>query len=246
MRIGCWTAVTALTLSGVMFWQAQARHGNVVAAAVRGAQGATRDWPVYNGGVNGDHYSPLTQIDRSNVHQLKVAWTFDTHETGGLQTNPLVIGRILYAYTPSQKVIALDAATGKTIWTFDPGTPGTQPARGLSYWTDGKARILFAGALTNLYALDPATGKPILTFGDKGKIDLRQGLTDGDYSRVYLAPTTPGVVFKDMIIVGFRAPEAEPALHGDIRAFDVHTGALRWTFHTIPLPGEYGYDSWPA
>lgn len=245
MGIGCWTAVTALTLSGAMFWQAQARHGNVVAAAVRGDQGAARDWPVYNGGVNGDHYSPLTQINRANVHQLKVAWTFDTHETGGLQTNPLVIGHVLYAYTPSQKVIALDAATGKAIWTFYTGTPGTQPSRGFSYWTDGKASILFAGALTNLYALDPATGKPIPGFGDKGKIDLRQGLTDGDYSQTFVALTTPGVIYKDMIIVGFRAPEAEPALHGDIRAFDVHTGALRWSFHTIPHPGEYGYETWP-
>jgi quinoprotein glucose dehydrogenase len=245
MRIGSWVAASVLALSGVMFWQTQTRHGDVVAAAARKAESATRDWPVYNGGVNGDHYSPLTEINRSNVHQLKVTWTFDTHEKGGLQANPLVVGRVLYAYTPSQKVIALDAATGKLIWTFDPGTPGSQPTRGLSYWTDGNASILFADALTNLYALDPATGKPILSFGEQGKIDLRRGLTDGDYSGMYLAPTTPGLIFKDMIIVGFRAPEEEPALHGDIRAFDVHTGALRWTFHTIPHPGEYGYETWP-
>lgn len=245
MRIGGRAAVVALTLSGMMLWQIQTQHANVVAAAVRGAEHSARDWPVYNGGVNGDHFSPLTQINRSNVHRLEIAWTFDTHERGGLQANPLVVGGILYGYTPTQKVIALDAATGKLIWTFDPGTPGTQPTRGFSYWTDGKTGILFAGALTNLYALNPATGKPILSFGDKGKIDLRRGLTDGDYSGLYLAPTTPGVIFKDMIIVGFRAPEEEPALHGDIRAFDVHTGALRWTFHTIPHPGEYGYETWP-
>ncbi|MDW5265325.1 MULTISPECIES: PQQ-binding-like beta-propeller repeat protein [Acidobacteriaceae] len=245
MRIGGWAAVVAFTLFGVTLWQVQTRHANVVVAASRGAEGTARDWPVYNGGVNGDHYSPLTQINRSNVHRLKVAWTFDTHEEGGLQTNPLVIGRTLYAYTPSQKVIAFDGATGKVIWTFSTGTPGGQPTRGLSYWTDGKESILFAGALTNLYALDPATGKPILAFGDQGKIDLRRGLTDGDYSGIYLAPTTPGLIFKDMIIVGFRAPEEEPALHGDIRAFDVHTGALRWSFHTIPHPGEYGYETWP-
>lgn len=245
MRIGSWAAASVLMLSGVLLWQAQARRGGVVAAAVRGAKGTAQDWPVYNGGVNGDHYSPLTQIDRSNVHQLKVAWTFDTQEKGGLQANPLVVGRTLYAYTPSQKVIALDAATGKLIWSFDPGSPGSQPTRGLSYWTNGKASILFAGALTNLYALDPQTGKPILSFGDKGKIDLREGLTEGDYAETFAALTTPGVIFKDMIIVGFRAPEAEPALHGDIRAFDVHTGALRWSFHTIPHPGEYGYETWP-
>lgn len=245
MRIGGWAAATVLALSGGMFWQATTGHVHGVAAAVRGGESATRDWPVYNGGVNGDHYSSLTQINRSNVHQLKVAWTFDTEEKGGLQANPLVVGRILYAYTPSQKVIALDGSTGKMIWSFSPEAPGSQPTRGLSYWTDGKSSILFAGALTNLYALDPATGKPVLSFGDKGKIDLRQGLTDGDYSKTFLALTTPGVIYKDMIIVGFRAPEAEPALHGDIRAFDVHTGALRWSFHTIPHPGEYGYETWP-
>jgi quinoprotein glucose dehydrogenase len=245
MRVVSWAAAAVLTLSGVMFWHAQAKHGDVVDAASRGNESATRDWPVYNGGVNGDHYSSLTQINRSNVHQLKVAWTFDTHEKGGLQTNPMVLGRILYAYTPSQKVIALDAATGQLIWTFDPGRPGTQPTRGLSYWTDGKSSILFAGALTNLYAIDPKTGKSIPSFGDEGKIDLRQGLTDGDYTKTFAALTSPGVIYKDMIIVGFRAPETEPALHGDIRAFDVHTGALRWSFHTIPHPGEYGYDTWP-
>jgi glucose dehydrogenase len=202
-------------------------------------------WTAYNGQQTGDHYSPLAQINRSNVSNLKVAWTFDTHEEGGLQTNPLIIGRTLFAYTPSQKVVALDATSGKVVWTFDPGTPGQQPTRGLSYWTNGKSSILFAGALTNLYALDPATGKLIPTFGDNGKIDLRKGLTTGDYSKEFAALTTPGVIYKDMIIVGFRAPETEPALHGDIRAFDVHTGALRWSFHTIPLPGEAGYETWP-
>lgn len=245
MRIGGWTAAVAFALFGMTLWQVQTRHADVVFAAGRGAEAATRDWPVYNGGVNGDHYSPLTQINRSNVSRLKVAWTFDTHEPGGLQTNPLVVGRTLYAYTPSQKVVALDGASGKVIWTFSTGTPGSQPVRGFCYWTDGKKSILFAGALANLYALDPATGKLILSFGDQGKIDLRKGLTDGDTSGIYLAPTTPGVIYKDMIIVGFRAPEEEPALHGDIRAFDVHTGALRWTFHTIPHPGEYGYETWP-
>lgn len=202
-------------------------------------------WTAYNGQQNGDHYSPLTQINRANVKKLKVAWTFDTHEEGGLQTNPLIVGHMLFAYTPSQKVVALDAASGKVIWTFEPEAPGRQPTRGLSYWTDGKSAILFAGALTNLYALDPQTGKLIPTFGDNGKLDLRKGLTNGDFTKAFAALTTPGVIYKDMIIVGFRAPETEPALHGDIRAFDVHTGALRWTFHTIPMPGEYGYDTWP-
>ncbi len=221
------------------------RHLKPAYAAVVSASKTSGGWTAYNGQQTGDHYSPLNQINRANVAKLKVAWTFDTHEEGGLQTNPLIVGHTLFAYTPSQKIVALDATSGKVAWTFDPGTPGQQPTRGFSYWTDGKSSILFAGAVTNLYALDPATGKPIPTFGVDGKIDLRKGLTTGDYSKEFAALTTPGVIYKDMVIVGFRAPETEPALHGDIRAFDVHTGSLRWSFHTIPLPGDDGYDTWP-
>jgi glucose dehydrogenase len=237
--------MVSLAATGGVFWQMQMSRTCIAAEAVPISSGATLDWPVYDGQAAGDHYSALTQINQSNVRELKVAWTFDTHEKGGLETNPLIIGHVLYAYTPSQRVIALDGATGRLIWTFYAGSPGYQPTRGLSYWTDGKSSILFAGALANLYALDPATGKPIPSFGDAGKIDLRKGLSNGDYTKEVAALTSPGVIFKDMIIVGFRVPEVEPALHGDIRAFDVHTGALRWTFHTIPHPGEYGYQTWP-
>ena len=203
------------------------------------------DWAAYGGSVEDDRYSPLTQIDRNNVHQLKVAWTYDTAEEGGLQTNPLIVGERLFGYSPTQKVFALDATTGKKLWTFDVGTPGLQPTRGLSYWTDGAHSILFAGVLSYLYALDPATGAPISSFGEGGRIDLRKGLGEADVKQSFAALTTPGVIYKDMIIVGFRLPETKPALHGDIRAYDVHTGKLRWIFHTIPHPGEPGYDSWP-
>src|ERR1700758_653654 len=202
------------------------------------------DWPVYGGQLAGDHYSPLTQINRSNVSKLKVEWTFDTGEKGGLQTSPLVVGRMLYAYTPTQKVIALDAATGNLVWTFDSGIKGTQPDRGLSWWTDGSESRLFAGVMNYLYALDPATGKSIPSFGEGGRVDLRKQLR-GDYREQSIALTSPGVVYKDLIIVGGRNPESHPAPPGDIRAFDVHTGALRWSFHTIPHPGEFGFDTWP-
>ena len=235
----------ALAATAAATYLVPIRHLKPAYAAVVSASKTSGGWTAYNGQQTGDHYSPLNQINRANVAKLKVAWTFDTHEEGGLQTNPLIIGHTLFAYTPSQKIVALDATSGKVAWTFDPGTPGQQPTRGFSYWTDGKSSILFAGALTNLYALDPATGKPISTFGVDGKIDLRKGLTTGDYSKEFAALTTPGVIYKDMVIVGFRAPETEPALHGDIRAFDVHTGSLRWSFHTIPLPGDDGYDTWP-
>lgn len=219
------------------------QHRTVFAAQNSPSQNV--DWPAYDGQYQGDHYSALQQINRANVHLLHQAWVFDTGEKGGLQTNPLIIGRVLYAFTPTQKVVALYAASGKHLWTFDPGTQGLQPTRGFSYWTDGTHATLFAGILSNLYALDPATGKPIPSFGDNGKIDLRNDLIHGDASKQFAALTSPGVIYKDMIIIGFRAPETKPALPGDIRAYDVRTGKLRWIFHTIPHPGEAGYDTWP-
>jgi len=127
--------------------------------------GKTVDWPVYGGQLANDHYSALTQINRQNVGQLRRAWVFDTGEKGALQTSPLVIGHILYAYTSSQKVIALDAASGKLLWKFDSGVAGSGPMRGLAYWANGKQSRLFAGVMNFLYALDPATGKPISSFG---------------------------------------------------------------------------------
>jgi quinoprotein glucose dehydrogenase len=214
----------------------------VVFSAASRAQNS--NWSVYNGGLDGDHYSTLTQINRANVHRLKVAWQFDTGEKGGMQTNPLIVGRTLYGYTPTQKVIALDASTGKLKWKFDSGISGTQPARGMSYWSDGKQSHIFAGVMNFLYCLDAETGKPIASFGEDGRVDLRKDL-GRDYQTQSIALTTPGVIYKDLIIVGGRDPETHPAPPGWIRAYDVHTGQLRWTFHTIPLPGEKGYETWP-
>ncbi|MFP5206569.1 MAG: PQQ-binding-like beta-propeller repeat protein [Acidobacteriota bacterium] len=212
----------------------------------RAAAAAQSGWTAYNGGVNGQHFSPLTQINPENVNRLAVAWTYDAGEEGGLQTNPLIVGRTLYAYTPTQKVIALDATTGKLAWEFDPGIRGTQPARGLSWWSGahGEQR-LFAGVMNFLYCLDPATGKPVPDFGENGRIDLRKGLRE-PYQEQSIALTTPGVVYKDLIVVGGRDPETHPAPPGDIRAFDVRSGKLRWVFHTIPRPSEPGYATWPA
>jgi quinoprotein glucose dehydrogenase len=216
--------------------------------AMCAAQSAV-DWPAYNGRPESDHYSRLAQINRANVRQLKVAWTFDTGEKGDIQTNPVIVGHTLYAYTPSQKVIALDAATGKLKWKFDSGIKGTQPARGVAYWTDGKESRILAGVMNFLYCLDAHTGKPVASFGENGRVDLRKGLAEfrgEDYEKQSIALTSPGVVYKDLIIVGGRNPETHPSPPGDIRAFDVRTGKLRWAFHTIPRPGEPGYETWPA
>ena len=210
------------------------RMGAVHAA---GQADKNRDWPVYGGDKSGQRYSPLTQINRDNVKLLKLAWTYDTGETSGLQTHPLIIGRVLYGYTPSQKVFALDAATGRRLWEFDSGIHSTQPDRGLSYWTNGNQKRLFADTLYAIWALDPDTGKPIESFGNKGSIDLRKDLGPESPAGT-VAITTPGTIYKDLLITGFRTAEAEPAPHGDIRAYDVRTGALRWSFHTIPHPAN--------
>ena len=203
-----------------------------------------RDWPVYGGGPEDTRYSRLAQINRSNVRRLKVAWTFDSAETGGLQTSPIVVEGGLYAYTPSQKVIALDAATGRLRWKFDSGITGWQPARGLAYWASGKDKRILAGIMNFVYALDAGTGKPIPAFGKDGRIDLREDLGRDPESQS-IALTSPGIVYNDLLIVGGREPETLPCPPGDIRAYDVRTGKLRWSFHTIPHPGELGYDTWP-
>jgi glucose dehydrogenase len=215
----------------------------LLAAGLCGAQVRT-GWPVYNGGHDGDHYSPLRQINRVNVHLLKQAWTFDTGEIGGIQTNPLIVGRTMYAYTPSQKIVALDASTGKLKWKFDSGIAGNQPARGVAYWNDGSRGRIYAGVMNFLYCLDAETGKPVDSFGENGRIDLRKTLP-GDPSALSIALTTPGIIYKDLIIVGGRNPETHPSPPGYIQAFDLRSGKLRWSFHTIPQPGEPGYETWP-
>ncbi len=178
------------------------------------------------------------------MHRLRVAWTYDAGEEGGLETSPIIVGTVLYAYTATQKVMALDAATGRLIWKFDSGIKGKNPVRGLTYWTDGRESRIFAPTTNFLYALDARTGKPIPDFAENGRIDLRKDLR-GDYRLQSVAMTSPGIVYKDLIIVGGRNPETHPSPPGDIRAFDVRTGALRWRFHTIPHPGEFGYETWP-
>src|SRR5271165_2244951 len=203
------------------------------------------DWPVYGGAQEGGHYSSLAQINESNVKQLQVAWTFDTGETGGLQTSPIVVNGILYGISPTQKVFALNAATGTLKWKFDSGIVGTQPDRGLAYWSspDGKDRRILVGVMNFVYALDADSGQPVATFGDHGRIDLRQGL-GRDPATAFVVLTSPVLVYKDVFFAGGREPETLPAPPGDIRAFDVRTGKMRWIFHTIPHPGEVGYDTW--
>ena len=209
-----------------------------------------RSWEVY-GGPGFMHYSTLDQINTENVHQLKVAWTFETgdaFEGSELEANPLVVDSILYTTTPKLRVIALHGATGELLWSFDPfagrETRGKMRNRGVTYWSDGSDRRIFFTADQYLYALSLSDGTPVAEFGNGGRVDLREGL-GRDPATINIRATSPGVIYEDLIIMGSAVSEGLPSAPGDIRAYDCRTGALRWTFHTIPRPGEPGYETWP-
>ena len=219
----------------------------VTAATVRA------DWPHYGGGPEQIRYSPLTQITPANVTSLKVAWTYDTgdaFEGSEMQCQPVVAHGVLYATSPKLRVFALDAATGAEQWSFDPTegekTRARTRIRGLMYWERGDERRIYFGvaalALRARREHGQAAGR---ASGSEGRIDLRQGFRGRDPRALSVGVNTPGVFFRDLLILGSVVPEGLPSAPGDIRAFDVHTGAQRWAFHTIPHPGELGYDTWP-
>jgi quinoprotein glucose dehydrogenase len=214
----------------------------VAALAGQGPSGATQ-WPVYGGSNASDRYSPLRQITIANVDRLVEAWRFDTGETGGFQVNPIVVDGVVYSPTPAHHVVALDAVTGRLRWRFDPKIESRGPNRGVTYWQGGEERRLFVAADQFLYALDATSGVPVPGFGDHGRIDLRRDL-GREPAAQSIRLTTPGIIFKDLLIIGGRAGEGRGSSPGDVRAYDVRTGALRWTFHTIPRPGEPGYETW--
>jgi quinoprotein glucose dehydrogenase len=210
------------------------------------------DWPHYGGGPDQTRYSPLTQITPANVRTLKEAWRYDTGDAfpgSEMQCQPIVAHGVLYAASPKLRVFALDAATGSMRWTFDPNKDITKPARtrirGLMYWERGNERRIYFAARHWLYALDANKGQPLTAFGQDGRIDLREGFRGRDPRTLSVGVNTPGVFFRDLLILGSIVPEGLPSAPGDIRAFDIHTGQQKWAFHTIPHPGEFGYDSWP-
>jgi quinoprotein glucose dehydrogenase len=213
------------------------------------------DWPNHGGDSGHRQYSALDQINRENVKTLTVAWTYRTGDARSdnrsqIQCNPIVVRGVLYATSAQLKTFALDAATGQERWVFDPFAAGAEQHslgvnRGVAYWEDGGDRRILVTAGQRLYALDAATGTPIDTFGEKGSVSLLDGL-GRDVQHLYVISNTPGAVYKDLLILGARVSEGPgPAAPGHIRAFDVRTGRIRWTFHTIPQPGELGYDTWP-
>ncbi|MBO0934201.1 outer membrane protein assembly factor BamB family protein [Fibrella aquatilis] len=208
---------------------------------------ASANWASYLGGPDRAHYSPLTQITPQNVTDLKVAWSYAAPDAGQMQCNPLIVDGVLYGVTATVQAFALDAATGKELWTFgDPLRAWHSTSRGVAYWQNDAGtdqRILYTiGGF--LYGLDAKTGKVIPTFGDNGRIDLHTGLGEANRDK-FIISNTPGTIYKNLIIMPVRVAEESGAAPGHVRAFDVQTGKLVWTFRTIPNPGEAGYDTWP-
>jgi quinoprotein glucose dehydrogenase len=211
-----------------------------------------KNWPVYLGGKNNSHHSPLIQITRENVQELAMAWEYhtgDADEKGNtqIQCNPIIIDGIMYATSPKLKLLAIDAASGKELWRFDPEVATSfsmNVNRGVTYWENGDdQRILFTAG-PYLFAINAKTGYPVQSFGEFGKVSLKSKL--GEWAKeLYVVSTTPGIIHGDLLILGTRVSESAIAAPGYIRAFNVKTGRIAWTFRTIPKPGEYGYDTWP-
>ena len=210
------------------------------------------NWSSYLGDKSVSHYSSLQQIDTANVNHLKVAWEYHTGDAdlkthSQIECNPLIIEGILYGTSPQLKLFSLDAATGKANWVFDPFSGSEERklnlSRGVAYWSDDDSSRIFYTAGPYLYAIEATTGKLIPTFGDQGKIDLHDGL-DRDVRDLFVTASSPGIIYKDLLIIGIRVAESGDVAPGHIRAYDVHTGKRKWIFHTIPHPGEPGYDTW--
>ncbi len=215
-------------------------------------------WRDYGGGPSHIQYSSLDQINRDNVHHLSVAWTYDSgdmdteergyHAARRLHHTPIIIGDRLFGVSRALRVFALDAATGKPLWQREPTLRAGEESmggvfiRGLMHW-QGERILYTAGHY--LYALDAGTGEPLSDFGADGRVDLREGL-GRPVDSVGISATSPGVVFENLVIMGSTVSETLPAPPGDVRAYDVRSGKLAWSFHTIPHPGEYGHDTWPA
>jgi quinoprotein glucose dehydrogenase len=215
-------------------------------AATPLAQAQNIDYPYYNGDPGGTHYSRLTQINARNVNRLHEVWRYDLGGNSELENTPIMVGGTLYG-TGMGKVFALDAATGQAKWTYSPDLPrGRRSAfnsRGESWWSDGHTNRLLVTAANFVYSLDPATGQPDPAFGDHGRIDLNDNLRGEPYVN-YVRMGGAVTIWHDLFFTCGEVGEETPASPGDIRAWDVRSGKLVWTFHTIPRPGEPNADTW--
>lgn len=212
-----------------------------------------KTWEVYRGDDGSNAYSGLDQINTKNVNQLKVAWSYQTGDKSdyfSVECNPIIINDTLYGISPKLKTFAINARTGKEIWVFDPFAKDGKGGgfnRGITYWKSGNEKRIFVFAESRLMAIDAATGKQFMDFGENGYIDLNKGLRDYEGTEWHesVGNTSPGVIYNDLIITGSAVGEEYGSYPGHIRAYDVRTGKMKWMFHTVPQPGEPGYDTWP-
>ena len=220
----------------------------VINGSARTTDETHQGWRDYGGAADSSQYSALTQITRSNVNKLQVAWTYSTGDSNRYSFAPIVVDGLMYVLAKNNSVVALDASTGKEVWVHETGTHTKLIThRGINYWEskDLSDRRLFFASGNFLQAIDARTGKLITSFGDNGRVDLKVGLGRDPATLSLVQSTTPGRVFGDLLILGSATNEEYRSAPGDIRAYDVRTGKLVWTFHSIPHPGEYGYQTWP-
>ncbi|MBK5192404.1 MAG: pyrroloquinoline quinone-dependent dehydrogenase, partial [Flavobacteriaceae bacterium] len=201
-------------------------------------------WGEFQGGPDRNQYSTLSQITLDNVKDLKLAWSHSLPDSGQMQMNPIIVDDVLYGIGADMRPFALNAATGEGIWIHgDPLKAWHSNSRGVAYWSKGTDKRIYYGMGPHLYAIDALTGESIKDFADNGRLDLHKGLPENAQEK-FLGSSTPGTIYGDLIIVPLRTSEGNDAAPGDIRAFNVMTGELVWTFHTIPYPGEEGYETW--
>lgn len=219
-----------------------------VAGWPQAADDVHKSWLDYGGAEDSAQFSALTQITRANVSQLQVAWTYPTGDGEKYSFSPTIANGLVYVLAKNNAIVALNASTGQEVWVHaDTSHSKLITHRGINYWQspDGADRRLFFAADNFLQAIDARTGKSITGFGDNGRVNLREGLGRDAASLSLVQSTTPGRTFGNLLIIGSATNEEYRSGPGDIRAFDVRTGKLVWTFHTIPHPGEYGYQTWP-
>src|SRR5882672_3224482 len=210
-------------------------------------QSDTSTWPTFGHDVSNNKFSALTDINTSNIARLKEVWRFeDTTEGGGVYFNPVMMDNRLIGLMPSNKLVALDAVTGKRLWEFTPDLSGISNwSKGMTYHPGNPDRILLISG-DKLYAINAKNGTVFKDFGKNGRVDFYEGLevADSMRTRVPVSSNAPGVVYHDLFIVGCKVPDELPSTAGDIRAFNIYTGKLEWVFHVIPKQGEFGADTW--
>lgn len=241
-------ALLALSAVGITALLASVRYGKKPSVSAASQQGRYTQWKDFEGTPDASQFSSLRQINKNNVHHLSQVWFYPAGENGLLfGSNPTIVDGVMYVIGRRNNIVALDAATGKEIWVYDTGNPRAITNRGVTYWEskDRKDRRILFASNNVLHALDARTGKLIESFGDHGGVDLREGLGRDPKTIRRVQSSTPGKIFENLIIMGSAPGEDYGSPPGDPRAYDVITGKLVWSFHTIPHPGEFGYDTWP-